>query len=94
MCIHFPRPYYFLLKHTNTLDCDEILDRFLNTIALLTITSKQSTDQTVLCTIVISLEKFHEQLPLPVPCYDLVPVIEFTVIREKRGLRVLPTPLT
>ena len=22
---------------------------------------------------------FHEQLPLPVPCYDLVPVIELTL---------------
>ena len=26
-----------------------------------------------------SLEIFHEQLPLPVPCYDLAPVTEFTL---------------
>ena len=25
------------------------------------------------------LETFHEQLPLPVPCYDLVPVTELTL---------------
>ena len=25
------------------------------------------------------IELFHEQLPLPVPCYDLVPVTEFTL---------------
>ena len=24
-------------------------------------------------------ELFHEQLPLPVPCYDLLPVTELTV---------------
>ena len=24
------------------------------------------------------IESFHDQLPLAVPCYDLVPVIEFT----------------
>ena len=23
---------------------------------------------------------FHEQLPLPVPCYDLLPVIELAVV--------------
>ena len=28
---------------------------------------------------VIHLEIFHEQLPLPVPCYDLVPVTELTL---------------
>ena len=27
----------------------------------------------------ISFELFHEQLPLPVPCYDLLPVTELTV---------------
>ena len=27
----------------------------------------------------ISIELFHDQLPLAVPCYDLVPVTEFTV---------------
>jgi hypothetical protein len=26
-----------------------------------------------------SFESFHEQLPLPVPCYDLLPVTELTV---------------
>jgi len=31
---------------------------------------------------VFQFEKFHEQLPLPVPCYDLLPVIEFTVGRD------------
>ena len=25
------------------------------------------------------IELFHEQLPLPVPCYDLLPVTELTV---------------
>ncbi|KKP91645.1 MAG: hypothetical protein UR97_C0001G0077 [Candidatus Nomurabacteria bacterium GW2011_GWE2_36_115] len=25
------------------------------------------------------IELFHEQLPLPVPCYDLFPVTELTV---------------
>ncbi len=30
---------------------------------------------------VVQFENFHEQLPLPVPCYDLLPVIEFTVGR-------------
>ena len=25
------------------------------------------------------IELFHEQLPLPVPCYDLVPVTELTL---------------
>ena len=29
---------------------------------------------------VFHLEIFHEQLPLPVPCYDLVLVIEFTLV--------------
>ena len=29
----------------------------------------------------VQFENFHEQLPLPVPCYDLLPVIEFTVGR-------------
>ena len=27
------------------------------------------------------IELFHEQLPLPVPCYDLLPVTEFTVVQ-------------
>jgi hypothetical protein len=29
---------------------------------------------------------FHEQLPLPVPCYDLLPVIEFTVVLQSKIL--------
>ena len=36
----------------------------------------------------------HEQLPLPVPCYDLLPVIEFTLGPDKRRLGVPPTPLS
>ena len=39
-------------------------------------------------------EIIHDQLPLAVPCYDLVLVIEFTLVRNKYGLWVLPTPLT
>ena len=27
----------------------------------------------------VQIELFHEQLPLPVPCYDLFPVTELTV---------------
>ena len=42
----------------------------------------------------IQLELIHDQLPLAVPCYDLVLVIEFTVVRLKDDLRALPTPLT
>ena len=33
----------------------------------------------------ISFESFHEQLPLPVPCYDLLPVIELAVDRREAG---------
>ena len=40
------------------------------------------------------IEIFHEQLPLPVPCYDLLPVIELTVGHDERELRVFPTPLS
>jgi hypothetical protein len=40
------------------------------------------------------LELIHDQLPLAVPCYDLVLVIEFTVVCRKDMLRALPTPLT
>ena len=29
------------------------------------------------------IELLHEQLPLPVPCYDLVLVVEFTVGSHK-----------
>ena len=28
---------------------------------------------------VFQIELFHEQLPLPVPCYDLVPVTELAL---------------
>ena len=42
----------------------------------------------------VQLELIHDQLPLAVPCYDLVLVIEFTVGRRKDELRALPTPLT
>ena len=27
---------------------------------------------------------FHRQLPLPVPCYDFVPVTELTLVRHRR----------
>ena len=40
------------------------------------------------------LELIHDQLPLAVPCYDLVLVIDLTVGPREVGLRVLPTPLT
>ncbi len=33
---------------------------------------------------VFQIELFHEQLPLPVPCYDLLPVTELTVGRQRR----------
>ena len=42
----------------------------------------------------VQLELIHDQLPLAVPCYDLVLVIELTVGRDEHGLRALPTPLT
>ena len=42
----------------------------------------------------VQLELIHDQLPLAVPCYDLVLVIELTVGRHKDELRALPTPLT
>ena len=29
---------------------------------------------------IFHLEIIHEQLPLPVPCYDLLPVIELTLV--------------
>ena len=38
---------------------------------------------------------FHEQLPLPVPCYDLVPVTKFTLGHaQSHRLCVPPAPLT
>ena len=41
-----------------------------------------------------NLDMFHEQLPLPVPCYDLVLVTEFAVVLRKAVLRAPPAPLT
>ena len=32
----------------------------------------------------VSFELFHEQLPLPVPCYDLLPITELAVGRARR----------
>ncbi len=43
---------------------------------------------------VVQFEIFHEQLPLPVPCYDLLPVIELTLGPREVRLRVLPTSLS
>ena len=40
------------------------------------------------------LDMFHEQLPLPVPCYDLVLVTEFAVVLREAVLRAPPAPLT
>ena len=39
-------------------------------------------------------DMFHEQLPLPVPCYDLVLVTEFAVVLREADLRAPPAPLT
>ncbi len=33
----------------------------------------------------LSIELFHEQLPLPVPCYDLLPITELAVDRQWRA---------
>ena len=41
-----------------------------------------------------NLDMFHEQLPLPVPCYDLVLVTEFAVVLREADLRAPPAPLT
>ena len=43
---------------------------------------------------VVTIELFHEQLPLPVPCYALALVIEFTLDPCKMGRRVPSTSLT
>ncbi len=37
---------------------------------------------------------FHDQLPLAVPCYDLLPVIELAVVLHKAKYRALPTSLS
>jgi len=36
----------------------------------------------------------HDQLPLAVPCYDLVPVTKFTLGHAMHRLRAPPAPLT
>jgi len=40
------------------------------------------------------LDMFHDQLPLAVPCYDLLPVIEFAVVLDKPRCRAPPTSLS
>ena len=40
------------------------------------------------------IELIHDQLPLAVPCYDLLPVTELTLGRDWRRLRALPAPLS
>ena len=40
------------------------------------------------------LDMFHDQLPLAVPCYDLLPVIEFAVVLQKARYRAPPTSLS
>jgi len=40
------------------------------------------------------LELIHDQLPLAVPCYDLLLVTELTVGPRKVALRALPAPLS
>jgi len=40
------------------------------------------------------LELIHDQLPLAVPCYNLLPVTEFTVGRNECGRRAFPAPLS
>ena len=42
---------------------------------------------------VFQIEIFHEQLPLPVPCYDLLPVIELTVGLAKARTSGIPNSL-
>ena len=42
----------------------------------------------------ISIELFYDQLPLAVPCYDLVPVTKFTFGHFESRLRVPPASLT
>jgi hypothetical protein len=39
------------------------------------------------------IELFHEQLPLPVPCYDLVPVTELTLGRTNVQTSGIPGSL-
>ena len=39
-------------------------------------------------------ELFHRQLPLPMHCYDFVPVTDLTVVPREGELRVFPASLT
>ena len=39
-------------------------------------------------------EVIHEQLPLPMPCYDLLLITDLTVVPGNRGLRVLSALLS
>ena len=41
-----------------------------------------------------NLDMFHEQVPLPVPCYDLLFVTEFAVVLHEADLRASPAPLS
>ena len=40
------------------------------------------------------IELIHDQLPLAVPCYDLLPVTESTLVLDKLSLWVPPAPLS
>ena len=67
------------------------LETFVYSIEIYKIDSLSSTEWVL---DVFHLEIFHDQLPLAVPCYDLVLVIEFTLVPRKVSLWVLPTSLT
>jgi hypothetical protein len=41
----------------------------------------------------VQFEIIHEQLPLPVPCYDLLPVTELTLGHEMRETSGTPNSL-
>ena len=40
------------------------------------------------------IELIHDQLPLAVPCYDLLPVTKLTVVPHMVRYRVLLAPLS
>ncbi len=42
----------------------------------------------------VQLELIHDQLPLAVPCYDLLLVTELTVGPREVAFRALPAPLS
>jgi hypothetical protein len=50
--------------------------------------------ESVLAYISFRLDMFHDQLPLAVPCYDLLPVIEFAVVLYEIRYRAPPTSLS